>query len=78
VKINARDDLNGAVLVPLMDAFPGTSAPTLWRWRQKGWLETVNISGRQYCTQESIMNFKRRAAAGEFAQEHVTPKRQRG
>jgi hypothetical protein len=47
----------------------GINHSTAWRWRQKGWLETVNICGRQYVTSEAIAKFKRRAAAGEFAQE---------
>jgi hypothetical protein len=44
-------------------------------WRKKGWLKTVNISGRQYLTQEAIDEFHRRVVAGEFAQEHKTPSR---
>jgi predicted site-specific integrase-resolvase len=50
----------------------GVTACTAWRWRKKGWLKTVNICGRQYLTQEE---FKRRAAAGEFAQVHKVPAR---
>jgi hypothetical protein len=46
---------------------------TAWRWRKKGWLETVNIAGRQYVTAEGIAKFKRRAEAGEFSQKHKTP-----
>jgi hypothetical protein len=52
------------------------SEVTAWRWRRKGWLRTINISGRQYLSAESIADFKRRAAAGEFAQEHKTPRRE--
>lgn len=48
---------------------------TAWRWRKNGWLKTVNISGRQYVTAEALAEFNRRAAAGEFAAEHKTPKR---
>jgi predicted site-specific integrase-resolvase len=55
----------------------GVTACTAWRWRKKGWLKTVNICGRQYLTQEAIEEFTRRAAAGEFAQEHKVPVRQR-
>jgi hypothetical protein len=56
----------------------GVTACTIWRWRKKGWLKTVNIAGRQYLTQEAIDEFHRRAVAGEFAQEHKTPKRKEG
>jgi hypothetical protein len=51
----------------------GVALVTAWRWRKKGWLNTVNISGRQYITQEAIEEFHRRVVAGEFAQEHKTP-----
>lgn len=51
------------------------SPVTAWRFRERGWLETINIAGRQYVTAEAIETFKRRAAAGEFAQEHKAPKR---
>jgi hypothetical protein len=53
----------------------GVTPCTAWRWRKKGWLTTVNISGRQYLTEEAIEEFHRRAVAGEFAQEHKTPAR---
>jgi predicted site-specific integrase-resolvase len=53
----------------------GVTACTAWRWRKKGWLKTVNICGRQYLTQEAIEEFRRRAAAGEFAQVHKVPAR---
>jgi len=51
----------------------GISSITAWRFRQRGWLETTSIAGRQYCTAEQIATFKRRAAAGEFAKLHVVP-----
>jgi len=53
----------------------GVTACTLWRWRKKGWLKTVNIAGRQYLTQEAIDEFHRRAVAGEFAQTPKVPSR---
>ena len=53
----------------------GVTPITAWRWRKKGWLQTVNIAGRQYLTQEAIDEFNRRAAAGEFAQVHKVPTR---
>ena len=51
----------------------GVTPVTAWRWRKRGWLKTVNIAGRQYLTQEAIDEFRRRAVAGEFAQEHRVP-----
>jgi len=53
----------------------GVTACTIWRWRKKGWLTTVNIAGRQYLTQASIEEFHRRAVAGAFSQAPVVPKR---
>jgi predicted site-specific integrase-resolvase len=52
----------------------GVSPCTVWRWRKKGWLKTINIAGRQYLTQESIDEFHRRAVSGEFAQIHKVPR----
>jgi len=56
----------------------GISSITAWRFRKRGWLETVNIAGRQYVTAEGISKFKHRAVSGEFAKAHKTPKRDRG
>ena len=53
----------------------GVTACTIWRWRKKGWLTTVNIAGRQYLTQAAIEEFHRRAVTGEFSQAHKFPKR---
>jgi predicted site-specific integrase-resolvase len=53
----------------------GVAQITAWRWRKRGWLKTVNIAGRQYVTHEAIDEFRRRAVAGEFAQEHKVPSR---
>lgn len=52
----------------------GVKPITGWRWRKKGWIETVNICGRVYVTLAAIAKFNRRAEAGEFAQEHKFPK----
>ncbi len=41
----------------------GRSHVTVWRWRENGWITTVNIAGRPYITRESILEFKRRAIA---------------
>jgi hypothetical protein len=53
----------------------GVTPCTAWRWRRKGWLQTINIAGRQYLTGSAIAEFHRRATAGEFAVEHKTPTR---
>lgn len=52
----------------------GLSPVTLWRWRRLGWLKTINICGRQDISREDLAEFKRRAAAGEFAREHPVPR----
>ncbi len=51
------------------------SAATGWRWRKRGWIPTINIAGRVYISRRAIAEFEGRAAAGEFAREHKTPKR---
>jgi hypothetical protein len=53
------------------------SPATGWRWRKRGWIPTVNICGRVYILRSAIAEFEARAAAGEFAQVHRTPKRGR-
>jgi hypothetical protein len=45
----------------------GLSPATLWRFRHRGWLSTLNIAGRPYVTAAGVAEFERRAAAGEFA-----------
>jgi hypothetical protein len=45
----------------------GLSPATCWRYRKKGWLQTVVIAGRHYVTREAIARFNERAAAGEFS-----------
>jgi len=35
----------------------GLSAVTLWRYRKKGMLSTVNIAGRQYILRAEIARF---------------------
>jgi len=51
------------------------SSTTGWRWRQRGLIETINIYGRVYVSRSAIQESLRRAGRGEFAKEHVTPKR---
>jgi hypothetical protein len=55
----------------------GKTASTVWRWRNLGYLEVVNICGKLYITDEQISRFKQRAAAGEFAKKAVVPRRDR-
>src|SRR5262249_32281428 len=45
----------------------GISDTTLWRWSRRGWVRTVNICGKIYVDLQSLADFDRRAAAGEFA-----------
>ena len=43
------------------------SAITVWRYRKKGVLVTVNICERRYILRAEIARFNQRATAGEFA-----------
>ncbi len=53
----------------------GIVPSTAWRWIQRGWLaRPINIAGRLYLTRENIVQFQRRAAAGEFAASIKPPK----
>jgi hypothetical protein len=54
----------------------GVKPTTIWRWRKRGWIQTVNISGRQYISRQSRAAFEARAASGEFAKEHKFPARE--
>ncbi len=47
----------------------GRSRSTGLRWRNRGWVTTVNIDGHQFIAQEEIDRFWARAKAGEFAKE---------
>jgi len=51
----------------------GITPMTAWRYRKRGWLETINVAGRVFVTQEAATRFALRAAAGEFAKTHVHP-----
>ena len=53
----------------------GLSAVTVWRYRKKGMLTTVNICGRQYILRAEIARFNERAAAGEFAKAPNYPRK---
>ena len=56
----------------------GRTHTTGWRWRKAGWIQPVIISGRLYLPDEAIATFVRRAAAEEFAKQHIVPVRQKG
>jgi hypothetical protein len=45
----------------------GRSRTTGWRWRQLGYLKTVQVCGRPYVTRDAIVEFLKRAAAGELS-----------
>jgi hypothetical protein len=51
------------------------TAATGWRYRQRGWISTINIAGRVYIDRAEIERFEARAARGEFSQTHTTPMR---
>jgi hypothetical protein len=53
----------------------GVTRATGWRWRRRGWVTTLNISGRVYISRQEINRFEERAAAGEFSKVHKTPRR---
>ena len=61
--------MTGRTLIPFNSFLQenGRSASCGKRWRNKKWIQTVNIAGRLYVTPEEIGRFHRRAAAGEFA-----------
>jgi len=53
----------------------GRTPATGWRWRRDGLIVTQNVCGRVFVSRQAIADFERRAASGEFASEHKTPKR---
>ena len=53
----------------------GLSVVTVWRYRKKRMLTTVNICGRQYVLLAEIARFNERAAAGEFAKPPNHPRK---
>jgi hypothetical protein len=66
----SETDIPLSAMPPLsLDEFmrqTGLSQATCWRYRKKGWLKTVVISGRHYVPRIAIAEFNERAAAGEF------------
>ena len=54
----------------------GRTPPTIWRWRQLGWLDGItNIAGKPYITRQGMEKFLRRAQAGEFSKPSHAPRR---
>jgi hypothetical protein len=53
----------------------GLSPVTVWRYRKKGMLTTVNICGRHYILRAEIARFNERATAGEFAKPPNQPRK---
>jgi hypothetical protein len=53
------------------------SPTTVWRFRKKGFLRTLNICGRHYVLRSEIARFNARAVTGEFARTYNQPTRER-
>lgn len=51
----------------------GRSRTTGWRWRQREWVETINVGGGLYISQQAIDRFNSRAARGDFAKPSCKP-----
>jgi hypothetical protein len=45
----------------------GLSSVTIWRFRKKQFLKTINICGRHYVLRSEIVRFNSRGLPGEFA-----------
>jgi hypothetical protein len=45
----------------------GRSKTSLWRYRRRGWLPTVNVLGRLYLRRSDISAFEAAAARGSLA-----------
>jgi hypothetical protein len=51
----------------------GLSPVTIWRFRKKKFLQTVNICGRHYVLRSEVARFNSRAFAGEFSKPCARP-----
>jgi hypothetical protein len=51
----------------------GLSPVTVWRFRKKEFLQTVNICGRHYVLRSEVARFNSRALAGEFSKPCTRP-----
>lgn len=69
----SNNDSEAVSIRPQLESFEkflrsiGRSRVTGWRWRQRGWIEVVNIAGRPYVTADAVTKFLARAENGEFA-----------
>lgn len=80
LRVTIKRKMNSLDTQPMMslDKFieqTGLTAVTLWRYRKKGMITTVNICGRQYILRSEIARFDQRAAAGEFAKPPARPRK---
>jgi hypothetical protein len=78
----ARNETNERAVSPLVcfNTFLeslGVTSATGWRFRKRGWVQTVNLAGRLYIARSEIERFHQRAASGEFRWSHKTPNRRR-
>jgi len=53
----------------------GITRATGWRWRRDGIINTINIYGRQYVSQDEQERFQERANRGDFYRGPHTPVR---
>jgi hypothetical protein len=53
------------------------SPTTVWRFRKRGFLRTINICGRHYVLRSEIARFNARALTGEFARSCSQPIRKK-
>jgi hypothetical protein len=65
----SKNPISKLVLAKTYRESMGVSDTTLWRWVKKGWLSSVNISGRVYITLASIKKFEEDSLSGMFAKE---------
>ena len=52
----------------------GLSEATAWRYRDRGWITTIEIGGRLYVTQGELARFLQRAGEGEFSSPRKPPR----
>lgn len=70
-----KENVFGLVALDNFQRESGLSNTTLWRYRRRGWLKTINIGGRMWLKKSEIARFEQRAESGEFSKPPVTPYR---
>jgi predicted site-specific integrase-resolvase len=68
--------MNSMPTIKALDKFThelGVAPSTVWKWRKQGILETVNLHGRPYITNEQATRFVARVSSGEFAKTKPVP-----